>query len=150
MFNVLLQVLEDGRLTDSKGRTVDFTNAMLVMTSNVGSKAILNSIDASVDGDAASDAAAYRQVQADVRRELQVTYRPEFLNRLDEIIVFQPLTRAEVGSIAELMLESVRWRVVGRGVTLAVDDAFRDLLLSEGFSPKFGARPMRRTVQRLL
>jgi ATP-dependent Clp protease ATP-binding subunit ClpC len=150
VFNVLLQVLEDGRLTDSKGRTVDFTNAMLVMTSNVGSKAILNSIDASVDGDAASDAAAYRQVQADVRRELQVTYRPEFLNRLDEIIVFQPLTRAEVGSIAELMLESVRGRVVGRGVTLAVDDAFRDLLLSEGFSPKFGARPMRRTVQRLL
>jgi ATP-dependent Clp protease ATP-binding subunit ClpC len=157
VFNILLQVLEDGRLTDSKGRTVDFSNAMLIMTSNVGSRAILNSIDLnSMDdggggsGSGSGKSEQYRKVQQDVRRELQVSYRPEFLNRLDEIIVFQPLTRPEVGKIAELMLSSVRSRAAGKGVAVHVDDGFKGLLLAEGFSPKFGARPMRRTVQRLL
>ena len=146
VFNILLQVLEDGRLTDSKGRTVDFTNAMLVMTSNVGSKAILSSMENGGDGSADT----YARVQADVRRELSNQYRPEFLNRLDEIIVFRPLTRPEVGDIAELMLKSVRARAEARGVAVTVDDAFRAALLEQGFSPKFGARPMRRAVQRLL
>jgi len=146
VFNILLQVLEDGRLTDSKGRTVDFTNAMLIMTSNVGSKAILSSMENGGDGSADQ----YARVQGDVRRELSAQYRPEFLNRLDEIIVFRPLTRPEVGDIAELMLRSVRARAEARGVSVTVDDAFRAALLSQGFSPKFGARPMRRAVQRLL
>ena len=146
VFNILLQVLEDGRLTDSKGRTVDFTNAMLIMTSNVGSQAILNSMSNRGDGSKTQ----YQRVQADVRRELQNNYRPEFLNRLDEIIVFQPLSRDEVGSIADLMLSSVKGRARGRDVSVHIDDSFKDLLLDEGFSPKFGARPMRRTVQRLL
>jgi ATP-dependent Clp protease ATP-binding subunit ClpC len=146
VFNILLQVLEDGRLTDSKGRTVDFTNAMLVMTSNVGSKAILSSMENGGDGSADQ----YARVQGDVRRELSAQYRPEFLNRLDEIIVFRPLTRPEVGDIAELMLRSVRARAEARRVSVTVDDAFRAALLSQGFSPKFGARPMRRAVQRLL
>ena len=146
VFNILLQVLEDGRLTDSKGRTVDFTNAMLVMTSNVGSKAILSSMENGGDGSADQ----YARVQGDVRRELSAQYRPEFLNRLDEIIVFRPLTRPEVGDIAELMLRSVRARAEARGVSVTVDDAFRAALLNQGFSPKFGARPMRRAVQRLL
>ena len=145
VFNILLQVLEDGRLTDSKGRTVDFTNAMLVMTSNVGSQAILSSMSSGGDG---SD--RYARVQADVRRELSAKYRPEFLNRLDEIIIFRPLTKPEVGDIAELMLASVSARAGGKGVAVSCDDGFRELLLSEGFSPKFGARPMRRAVQRLL
>ena len=89
-------------------------------------------------------AATYSKVQADVRRELQNTYRPEFLNRLDEIIVFRPLSRPEVGRITELMLASVQSRAGGKGVAVHVDDKFKNLLLSEGFSPKFGARPMRR------
>ena len=153
VFNVLLQVLEDGRLTDSKGRTVDFTNAMLVMTSNVGSKAILSSMNASPgkNGSGADeDEAAYARVRREVRRELGATYRPEFLNRLDEIIVFRPLTKPEVGEIARLMLGSVRRRAAQRGVTLAFDESFEALLLAEGFSPRYGARPMRRAVQRLL
>ena len=147
VFNILLQVLEDGRLTDSKGRTVDFTNAMLIMTSNVGSKAILASMS---NGSADGSAAEYARVQQDVRRELSLTYRPEFLNRLDEIIVFRPLTKPEVGSIAELMLRSVQKRAAAKGVTFSVDDSFRVALLKQGFSPKFGARPMRRAVQRVL
>tara|TARA_B110000259_G_scaffold61311_2_gene72497 strand:+ start:32802 stop:34319 length:1518 start_codon:yes stop_codon:yes gene_type:complete len=147
VFNILLQVLEDGRLTDSKGRTVDFTNAMLIMTSNVGSKAILASMS---NGSADGSAAEYARVQQDVRRELSLTYRPEFLNRLDEIIVFRPLTKPEVGSIAELMLRSVQKRAAAKGVTVSVDDSFRVALLKQGFSPKFGARPMRRAVQRVL
>ena len=146
VFNILLQVLEDGRLTDSKGRTVDFTNAMLIMTSNVGSQAILRSMDHGDNGAGST----YQKVQADVRRELGAKYRPEFLNRLDEIIIFQPLSRPEVGRIADLMLASVTARAKGRGVSVDVDQDFKDLLLAEGFSPKFGARPMRRTVQRLL
>jgi len=145
VFNILLQVLEDGRLTDSKGRTVDFTNAMLVMTSNVGSQAILSSMSSGGDG---SD--RYARVQADVRRELSAKYRPEFLNRLDEIIIFRPLTKPEVGDIAQLMLASVCARAGVKGVSVSCDDGFRELLLSEGFSPTFGARPMRRAVQRLL
>ena len=146
VFNILLQVLEDGRLTDSKGRTVDFTNAMLIMTSNVGSQAILRSMDQGDNGAGST----YQKVQADVRRELGAKYRPEFLNRLDEIIVFQPLSRPEVGRIADIMLTSVTARAKGRGVGVAVDQGFKDMLLGEGFSPKFGARPMRRAVQRLL
>ena len=146
VFNILLQVLEDGRLTDSKGRTVDFTNAMLIMTSNVGSKAILSSMGSGVDGSKGQ----YARVQADVRRELSQQYRPEFLNRLDEIIVFRPLIESEVGDIAELMLKSVQKRAAAKGVTVTVDDTFREALLKQGFSPRFGARPMRRAVQRVL
>lgn len=139
VFNILLQVLEDGRLTDSKGRTVDFTNAMLIMTSNVGSKAILGSMSKGGDGSSSQ----YKRVQADVRRELSLNYRPEFLNRLDEIIVFRPLTKPEIGSIAELMLSSVEGRAKGKGVSVHVDDSFKRLLLSE-----VGARPARAPLMR--
>ena len=137
VFNILLQVLEDGRLTDSKGRTVDFTNAMLIMTSNVGSQAILRSMDQGDNGAGST----YQKVQADVRRELGAKYRPEFLNRLDEIIVFQPLSRPEVGRIADLMLASVTARAKGRGVSVDVDQGFKDLLLAEGSHPSLAPGP---------
>jgi ATP-dependent Clp protease ATP-binding subunit ClpC len=145
VFNILLQVLEDGRLTDSKGRTVDFTNAMLVMTSNIGSREILESM--SGEGD---DADKYKKLQTQVRRELSKEYRPEFLNRLDEIIIFRPLEKPEVSAIADLMLQSVSKRALSKGVTLGFEQGFKDLLYANGFSPRFGARPMRRCVRGLL
>ena len=145
VFNILLQVLEDGRLTDSKGRTVDFTNAMLVMTSNIGSREILESM--SGEGD---EREKYKKLQTQVRRELSKEYRPEFLNRLDEIIIFKPLEKREVSAIADLMLQSVSKRALGKGVTLGFAPEFRELVYSNGFSPRFGARPMRRCVRGLL
>jgi len=161
VFNLLLQVLEDGRLTDNKGRTVDFSNAMLVMTSNIGGKAIIDSIDEAEE--AAAGAAggeglggeemseeAYLDMQGAVRAELQEQYRPEFLNRLDEIIVFRPLTRAEVGSIADLMVASVGALCMEKNVSISVTPAWKARAMQDGFSVRFGARPMRRAVQRLL
>lgn len=148
VFNILLQVLEDGRLTDSKGRTVDFSNTMLVMTSNIGSRAILDSFDEADAG--AADADPYREVQSSVRAELKTRYRPEFLNRLDEIIVFRPLEKAEVRDIADLMIASVARRCEERGVAVGVSADFMQSVVEEGFSPRFGARPLRRTVQRLV
>ena len=145
VFNILLQVLEDGRLTDSKGRTVDFTNAMLVMTSNIGSREILESMTGQGD-----EADKYKKLQARVKRELGKEYRPEFLNRLDEIIIFKPLERAEVSDIADLMLESVSKRALDKGISLNFGDGYKNLLYANGFSPRFGARPMRRCVRGLL
>jgi len=145
VFNILLQVLEDGRLTDSKGRTVDFTNAMLVMTSNIGSREILDSM-----GGEGDEEEKYKELQSKVKRELAREYRPEFLNRLDEIVIFKPLQKTEVSVIADLMLQSVANRAMDRGITLNFSLGFKDLLYSNGFSPRFGARPMRRCVRGLL
>ena len=145
VFNILLQVLEDGRLTDSKGRTVDFTNAMLVMTSNIGSREILDSM-----GGEGDEEEKYKALQSKVKRELAREYRPEFLNRLDEIVIFKPLQKTEVSVIADLMLQSVANRAMDRGITLNFSAEFKDLLYSNGFSPRFGARPMRRCVRGLL
>jgi len=145
VFNILLQVLEDGRLTDSKGRTVDFTNAMLVMTSNIGSREILESMNGGGD-----EAEKYKTLQRQVKRELGKEYRPEFLNRLDEIIVFRPLEKTEVSSIADLMLQSVCKRALDKGITLEFKPEFKGLLYANGFSPRFGARPMRRCVRGML
>jgi len=152
VFNVLLQVLEDGRLTDNKGRTVNFANAMLILTSNVGSQAILDTIDVeSMDElDEEAETAAYQTVASSVRRELRANYRPEFLNRLDDIIVFRPLGRGEVESIADLMLAAVAGRCEEQGVQLEVGPGLKQRVTQEGFSPRFGARPLRRAVQRLV
>ena len=148
VFNVLLQLLDDGRLTDNKGRTVDFTNAVLILTSNVGSRAI---VAAAPDADAAAaDAdAAYARMRGAVRDELGGRFRPELLNRLDEIVVFETLKRDEVESVAALMLAEVAERCAEAEVALEIDGGVRALVAAEGFSPKFGARPLRRAVQRL-
>jgi len=144
----LLQVLEDGRLTDGKGRTVDFTNAMLVMTTNIASREILENFAGAKTPQAKLD--AYDRVKKLARKNLGKRFRPEFLNRLDEIVVFRPLGEFEVEQIAENMLESVASRCARKGVAITCTDAFKKALLVNGFSPKYGARPMRRAVQAMV
>uniref|UniRef100_A0A7S1X2V6 Clp R domain-containing protein n=1 Tax=Tetraselmis chuii TaxID=63592 RepID=A0A7S1X2V6_9CHLO len=149
VFNILLQVLEDGRLTDGKGRVVNFTNAMLIMTSNIGSSEILESFDDAEQEDATT-AAGYRNIQRLVATQLGRQYRPEFLNRLDEIIVFRPLQIAEVAQIAEIMIKQVVERCTVQKFGLTATQPFMNRLINEGYSSRYGARPLRRAVQRLL
>ena len=148
VFNALLQVLEDGRLTDGKGRTVDFTNAMLVMTTNIASREILENFTGVKTPQAKID--AYERVKKLARKNLGKRFRPEFLNRLDEIVVFRPLGELEVAQIAENMLASVSLRCAKKGVVISCTEAFKKALLGNGFSPKYGARPMRRAVQAMV
>jgi ATP-dependent Clp protease ATP-binding subunit ClpB len=139
VFNVLLQILEDGRLTDGKGRTVDFRNTVLVMTSNVGSTAIYEL--------AGKDPERARK---EAMEALRLSFRPEFINRIDEIVIFNPLGRAELERIVGLMLKSVEKLLAERQITLELTPAANELLLREGYDPAYGARPLRRTIQRLI
>jgi len=152
VFNLLLQLLEDGRLTDSKGRTVDFKNTLLIMTSNIGSKVIEKGgggLGFEFSGDSLEDS-QYNRIKSLVNEELKQYFRPEFLNRLDEIIVFRQLSKNEVKEIAEIMLQEVFARLQDKGIKLSVTDAFKDRLVEEGYNPSYGARPLRRAVMRLL
>ncbi|MDA9738580.1 AAA family ATPase, partial [Prochlorococcus sp. AH-736-L17] len=152
VFNLLLQLLEDGRLTDSKGRTVDFKNTLLIMTSNIGSKVIEKGgggLGFEFSGDSVEDS-QYNRIKSLVNEELKQYFRPEFLNRLDEIIVFRQLTKNEVKEIAEIMLQEVFVRLHDKGIKLNVTDAFKERLVEEGYNPSYGARPLRRAVMRLL
>jgi len=152
IFNLLLQLLEDGHLTDSKGRKVNFKNTLVIMTSNIGSKIIEKGggglgFEFSEDNE---DEARYTRIRSLINEELKNYFRPEFLNRLDEIIVFRQLTRPEVKEIASIMLKEVFDRMQEKEITLSVTDAFRDRLVEEGYNPSYGARPLRRAVMRLL
>lgn len=152
VFNLLLQLLEDGRLTDSKGRTVDFKNTLIIMTSNIGSKVIEKGgggLGFEFSGAGAEDT-NYNRIRSLVNEELKQYFRPEFLNRLDEIIVFRQLSRDEVKLIAEIMLREVFARMQEKGITLSVTEAFKERLVEEGYNPSYGARPLRRAVMRLL
>jgi len=152
VFNLLLQLLEDGRLTDSKGRTVDFKNTLLIMTSNIGSKVIEKGgggLGFEFSGDSVEDS-QYNRIKSLVNEELKQYFRPEFLNRLDEIIVFRQLSKNEVKEIAEIMLQEVFIRLQDKGIKLNVTDAFKERLVEEGYNPSYGARPLRRAVMRLL
>ncbi len=152
VFNLLLQLLEDGRLTDSKGRTVDFKNTLLIMTSNIGSKVIEKGgggLGFEFSSDSVEDS-QYNRIKSLVNEELKQYFRPEFLNRLDEIIVFRQLTKNEVKEIAEIMLKEVFARLQDKGIKLNVTDAFKERLVEEGYNPSYGARPLRRAVMRLL
>jgi len=152
VFNLLLQLLEDGRLTDSKGRTVDFKNTLLIMTSNIGSKVIEKGgggLGFEFSGDSVEDS-QFNRIKSLVNEELKQYFRPEFLNRLDEIIVFRQLTKNEVKEIAEIMLQEVFARLQDKGIKLNVTDAFKERLVEEGYNPSYGARPLRRAVMRLL
>jgi len=152
VFNLLLQLLEDGRLTDSKGRTVDFKNTLLIMTSNIGSKVIEKGgggLGFEFSGDSVEDS-QYNRIKSLVNEELKQYFRPEFLNRLDEIIVFRQLTKNEVKEIAEIMLQEVFVRLQDKGSKLNVTDAFKERLVDEGYNPSYGARPLRRAVMRFL
>jgi ATP-dependent Clp protease ATP-binding subunit ClpC len=152
VFNLLLQLLEDGRLTDSKGRTVDFKNTLIIMTSNIGSKVIEKGgggLGFEFGGGNAEET-QYNRIRMLVNEELKQYFRPEFLNRLDEIIVFRQLTRDEVKEIAEIMLREVFARMDDKGIHLSVTEAFKERLVEEGYNPSYGARPLRRAVMRLL
>ncbi|MCP2730644.1 ATP-dependent Clp protease ATP-binding subunit [Limnofasciculus baicalensis] len=151
VFNMLLQILEDGRLTDAKGRTVDFKNTLLIMTSNIGSKVIEKGGGSlGFEFSDNQDEAQYNRIRSLVNEELKQYFRPEFLNRLDEIIVFRQLTKEEVKRIADILLKEVFVRLIEKGITLEVTERFKDRLLEEGFNPSYGARPLRRAIMRLL
>jgi ATP-dependent Clp protease ATP-binding subunit ClpC len=152
VFNLLLQLLEDGRLTDSKGRTVDFKNTLIIMTSNIGSKVIEKGgggLGFEFGGGDAEEN-QYNRIRSLVNEELKQYFRPEFLNRLDEIIVFRQLNRDEVKLIADIMLREVFARMQEKGIHLSVTEAFKERLVEEGYNPSYGARPLRRAVMRLL
>jgi ATP-dependent Clp protease ATP-binding subunit ClpB len=136
VFNVLLQLLDDGRLTDGQGRTVDFRNAIVIMTSNLGST-VFNDIAIPRD----------KQKEA-VLEDVRGSFRPEFVNRIDEIVVFEPLGRDEIRQIVDIQLRQLRARLAGRRLTLELTDAARDELANRGYDPAFGARPLKRLIQR--
>ncbi len=146
VFNVLLQVLDDGRLTDSQGRTVDFRNTVIIMTSNVGSQLI-----AAVAGRTGEhEAAAYEDMKRQLTESLRLQFRPEFLNRIDEVIVFHQLTDADLAAIVDLLLADLERRLADQDLTLELTPAARQLIAREGTDPTFGARPLKRTIQRLV
>jgi len=139
VFNVLLQVLDDGRLTDGQGRTVSFRNAIIVMTSNVASQVIHEFARADVDE---------VHMKAAIEEALRMTFRPEFLNRIDDVVTFHSLSMEQIGQIAELQLEKVRKRLAERKIDLRLTPAAVERISLEGFDPVFGARPLKRAVQR--
>ncbi len=139
VFNVLLQVLDDGRITDSQGRTVDFKNTVIILTSNLGSEYLLSGIGP----DGSIDEAARAQVNALLRR----SFRPEFLNRLDEIVFYKPLSREDVGKIIDLQIARLNGRLAQQQITLALTPQAKDAIVAEAYDPQFGARPLRRYVQ---
>jgi len=151
VFNLMLQIFEDGRLTDSKGRVIDFKNTLLIMTSNIGSK-VIEKGGGGLGFELSEDQSSshYNRIKSLVNEELKQYFRPEFLNRLDEIIVFRQLTKDEVGEIAEIMLKEVFERISMKGIQLEVTDRFKTRLIDEGYNPSYGARPLRRAVMRLL
>lgn len=157
VFNLMLQILEDGRLTDSKGRVVSFKNALIIMTSNVGSKVIEKGVAggggigfSGLEDELDAEASSYKRLKSMVHDELKNFFKPEFLNRLDEIIVFKSLTKPEVAQIAELEFKKTFGRTAERGVKLTMTDRFKQKVIDEGFNPVYGARPLRRAIMRLV
>ncbi|MEO1208140.1 MAG: ATP-dependent Clp protease ATP-binding subunit [Cyanobacteria bacterium J06638_20] len=151
VFNVLLQLLEDGRLTDAKGRVVSFKNTLILFTSNIGSRAIeKGGAGLGFEFSDNLEESQYNQIRNRVMDELKQYFRPELLNRLDEIIVFRQLNREEVGQIANLLMEDVNRRLEDRQITIQLTPAMQDKLADEGYNPTFGARPLRRAIMRLV
>jgi ATP-dependent Clp protease ATP-binding subunit ClpB len=140
VFNVLLQVLDDGRITDSQGRTVDFKNTILIMTSNIGSHYLLEGIDENGD--------IREENEAMVMLELQRHFRPEFLNRLDETIMFKPLSKENIGDIIGLMVEDVNKRLSEREISVRLTEEARQYIIDHGYDPVYGARPLKRYLQK--
>jgi ATP-dependent Clp protease ATP-binding subunit ClpB len=139
VFNILLQILDDGRLTDSHGRTVNFKNTIVIMTSNIGSPVLLEGIGE----DGQIKEAARREVMDELRR----SFRPEFLNRLDDVVLFKPLTLEEISRIVDIQMTELRERLGEQRIDLKVAEGARNLLAREGYSPVYGARPLKRLIQ---
>ena len=142
VFNILLQLLDDGRLTDNQGRTVDFKNTIVIMTSNIGSMSLIENIRA--------DGTIDETVKEQVKNEMKNYFRPEFLNRIDDIVVFSPLTEAQVGQIISLSLKSLEKRLADRDISLVLSDAGRDFIAKEAYDPNYGARPVNRYIQKYI
>jgi len=140
VFNTFLQILDDGRLTDSQGRTVDFKNTLIIMTSNIGSPLLMEGLD--------SKGEITEKTRKAVMTELRRHFRPEFLNRIDEIVLFKPLTLDEIKKIVDLLLGQLRGRLAERRITLNLTDAAREHIAREGYDPVYGARPLKRYLQR--
>jgi ATP-dependent Clp protease ATP-binding subunit ClpC len=147
VFNTLLQILEDGRLTDSQGRTVDFKNTVIIMTSNLGTAELRHK---AIGFQTESEAVSYETIKSKVMDALKKQFRPEFLNRIDETIVFHELTMDEVKAIVDLMLIRIRDQLQSQAIELVLSDAAKQLLASKGYDPQLGARPLRRAIQRML
>jgi ATP-dependent Clp protease ATP-binding subunit ClpB len=141
VFNVMLQILDDGRLTDAQGRTVDFTNTIIIMTSNIGSQYIL---------DLAGDDSKYDEMKARVMEAMRTNFRPEFLNRIDEIIIFHSLAKAQLRQIVKLQIQRLETRLEEQKLTLKMSDSALDFLAEIGYDPVYGARPLKRSIQRYL
>ena len=147
VFNALLQILEDGRLTDAQGRSVDFKNTVIIMTSNLGTADLRK---AAIGFAKTDEAVTYEKMREKVNEALKAHFRPEFLNRIDETIVFHELTRDEVFQIVDLMMRRVREQLDTQGLGLELTDAAKTLLSEKGYDPALGARPLRRAIQRLV
>jgi ATP-dependent Clp protease ATP-binding subunit ClpC len=150
VFNILLQILEDGRLTDSQGRTVDFRHAIVIMTSNIGAQEIARNTPL---GFAVSDdetGITYEDMKNRIMGELKKVFRPEFLNRIDEVVVFHKLTKDEIKTIVELLLRRIRESLAERELQLELTEDAKDLLVDKGWDPSMGARPLRRAIQRYI
>ena len=139
VFNILLQILDDGRITDSQGRTVDFKNTIIILTSNLGSSELLDGIQ--------PDGSISESARAAVMGELRRAFRPEFLNRLDEIIMFKPLTKENLSGIIDILMEGLKKRLADKTLRLEVTDAAKSLIIERGFDPIYGARPLKRYLQ---
>jgi ATP-dependent Clp protease ATP-binding subunit ClpC len=148
VFNILLQILDDGRLTDSKGRNVDFKNTIIIMTSNVGARSIENPSPFGFSVSENDEKARYEKMKDTVMDEMKKMFRPEFLNRLDDIIIFHQLTKTEIREIVDIMLQDLTTRLNAQSMTLTIPDEVKDELAKEGYSPSYGARPLRRVIQR--
>jgi ATP-dependent Clp protease ATP-binding subunit ClpC len=149
VFNILLQILEDGRLTDGQGHTVDFRNSVVIMTSNVGAQDLMKSRSL---GFTAVDGADVdlEKMKSSIMEAVRKTFRPEFINRVDDIIIFKPLGKEELLKILDIMLDEVSKRLEEQGITIDVPAETRQKLLIKGYDPKFGARPLRRTLQKTI
>ena len=146
VFNILLQILDDGQLTDSQGRRVDFKNCVIIMTSNVGARSISEPKSLGFASEAPNIESANKKIRSNVTEELKKMFRPEFLNRVDDIIVFSQLSEEEIGKIALVMLEGLKKRLVSNGIEVSFDESAVKMLAKEGFDPIYGARPLRRAI----
>jgi len=159
VFNIFLQILEDGRLTDGKGRTVDFKNTVIIMTSNIGSQLIheaMNGIDHAIGmtakkGSAVGEAGVLSEgLKRQIQDLLLHHFRPEFLNRIDEVVIFNALGKQEIEKIIDLQLENLRRQLAERKIEITLTEKAHELLFREGYDPQFGARPLKRAIQRLI
>jgi len=148
VFNILLQILDEGRLTDGQGRTVNFKNTVIIMTSNIGQEIIQQ--EGSIGFKTGRESSAYKEMKVRLLEEVKRTFRPEFLNRIDDIIIFRPLAKEEIKKIVDIELEPIVKKLAQQGVTLEVTEKAKDFILEKGFGLHFGARPLKRTIQKYI